>query len=262
MKFLTLTAVALSLVAARTPATRIEPAARPRALSFHHDGVLGTSADFRFVSTSPSAANRAHAIALAEIERLRLVLSSWDDKSELARLFAQGSLDHPSTELLAVLNAYTDWNTRTGHAYSARVGALKPLWQQAAAQGVAPDAEQLATIAREIAKPAWRVEAGRVVALTTQRPDLNSLGKGFIIDHALQVVRDSVPEIKGVLVNIGGDIHVWGTPADGGTWHVNVANPQSFADNAAPLARLALRGGAVSSSGDYQRGFNVGARHY
>ncbi|MEI6739434.1 MAG: DUF2271 domain-containing protein [Gemmatimonadaceae bacterium] len=257
---------AVSAVSAASPrALRLRPAptARARAAaSFHFDGVLGTSADFTFVTASPVAAARARDVALAEIERLRRVLSSWDDRSELAQLFATGALEHPSTELRTVLAQYTAWHARTEQAYSARVGELTALWRDAAAAGHEPSAQDLDRITQAIAAPAWRDEGTRVVALTTQRVDLNSLGKGFIIDRAMQAVRAQVPEVQGALVNIGGDIQVWGTAPHGSAWTIGVANPTSPADNAAPLAELALSQGAVSSSGGYARGFTIGTRHY
>lgn len=244
--------------AAGTPAPRAL-----RAFAYHHDGVLGTSVDLTFVTASPADAARAEQVALAEIERLRRILSSWDSTSEVSRLFADGALDHPSPELVAVLDGYAAWNARSERAYSARVGELTPLWQRAAASGTTPDPAAVARAVAAIAAPAWRIDsAGRVFAMTNHRVDLNSLGKGFIIDRTLAAVRDSVPSLRGALVNIGGDIHVWGSAPAGGAWRVAVANPRDHADNAAPLTELELRGGAVSSSGDYERGFTIGGRHY
>lgn len=261
MKIVSALVVTLCFAGAAPSVARPVPPATS-ASTFHYDGILGTSADFTFVSPSARASAHAERVALAEIERLRRVLSSWDDHSELALLFTTGALDHPSSELLDVLNQYTAWYARTGHAYSARVGELVSLWRSAAAQGAEPTAGETARLVREIALPAWRVEGTHVVALTAQRVDFNSLGKGFIIDRALKAVRDSVPELRGALINIGGDIHVWGTPPVGDAWRVAVANPSSHADNAMPLSRLSIADGAVSSSGDYARGFSIGAQHY
>lgn len=275
MKILAVTAAAVSLVAATTPVARAPLALRPGSAasapraatrsvrSFHRDGVLGTSADFKFVSASPAAADRAEAAALAEIERLRRTLSSWDSTSEISRLFATGSLAHPSAELVSVLRQYEQWNARSGHAYSARIGELSAVWQQAAKAGALPNDAALATVSASIAGPAWRIEPnGSITALTTHRADLNSLGKGFIIDRALAAVRANVPQVEGALVNIGGDVHVWGIAPTSSTWRVAVANPLNHADNAAPLTTLALTAGSVSSSGDYERGYDIGGRHY
>jgi thiamine biosynthesis lipoprotein ApbE len=230
--------------------------------SWHHDGILGTSADFTFVAASSASAARAERVALAEIERLRRVLSSWDDSSELARLFAVGALEHPSADLLTVLDRYTVWNARSAGAYSARVGELTTLWRAAAATGTEPAVGEIARVVRDVAAPAWRVDGSRLVALTAHRVDLNSLGKGYIIDRALRAVRDSVRDLRGALINIGGDIHVWGAAPTGGPWSVAVADPARHADNARPLTRLEVTDGAVSSSGDYERGITIGARRY
>ncbi|MEP6778853.1 MAG: DUF2271 domain-containing protein [Gemmatimonadaceae bacterium] len=264
MKLATGIVVAFSLAASQIAAANYGRPVPRRVASFHHDNILGTSADFKFVTTSPNSAANAERVALAEIERLRRVLSSWDSNSEIARLFTVGQLEHPSPELVAVLNQYTQWNERSGRAYSARVGELSALWKQATANGSAPTAPVLANVVAEIAAPAWRIDAAsnRIVALTTHRVDLNSLGKGFIIDRALQTVRDSVKEVDGLLINIGGDVQVWGAPPTGTAWHIGVANPVNHADNAKPLVQLALHGGAVSSSGDYERGFTIGAKHF
>lgn len=245
-------------------ATDSRSGSAPQAFSFHHDGVLGTSVDLTFVTSSPGAAADAERIALAEIERLRRVLSSWDSTSEVSRLFTLGALDHPSAELISVLNQYSAWRERSGQAYSARVGELTQLWQQAAAHGDTPDTVALARAVATIAGPAWEIDraSGRITALTTHRVDLNSLGKGFIIDRVIAALRDSMPALRGALVNIGGDVHVWGAAPAGTAWHVAVANPHDHADNAVPLTRLALRNGAVSSSGDYERGLTIGGRHY
>ncbi|MEP6762859.1 MAG: DUF2271 domain-containing protein [Gemmatimonadaceae bacterium] len=264
MKHVTGIVVAFSLAASQIAAANHNRPVPLQVVSYHHDDILGTSADFKFVTASPNSAASAERVALAEIERLRRVLSSWDSNSEIAQLFAQGHLEHPSPELVAVLNQYIQWNERSGRAYSARVGEVSALWKQGAAKGMVPAANELASVVAEIATPAWRIDAAsnRITALTTQRVDLNSLGKGFIIDHALQAVRDSVKDVKGALINIGGDVQVWGSPPAGETWHVGVANPLNHADNAKPLVQLALRGGSVSSSGDYERGYTIGMKHY
>ena len=75
-------------------------------------------------------------------------------------------------------------------------------------------------------------------------------------------MREQLPDVKGALINIGGDIHVWGAAPNGGAWTVAVADPARHADNAPPLTQLVLNGGAVSSSGDYERGFTIGGTHY
>lgn len=241
----------------------LSPAPVVQAYHFAHDGILGTSLDLTFSATTPEAAALAEQAALAEIERLRLVLSSYDDASELSRLMATGYSARPSSDLTAVLARYSEWNQRSSGAYSARVAPLSALWRAAEAAGHLPTADALAAATARIATPAWTMDARGVRLLTTDRIDLNSLGKGYIIDRALAAAQAAVPDLRGGVINLGGDIRTWGiAPADRAAWRIGVADPRAPADNAAPLTVLQLNDRAISSSGRYARGFTIQGAHY
>jgi len=249
------------------PFTAVVPRPIPRpaaqAYLFQHDGVLGTSLDLTFVTSSPRDAQEAERVALAEIERLRRVISTWDSTSEVSRLVASGSTTTASADLLAVLKAYGTWHERSGHAYSARVGSLVKTWRDAQRDGHLPDAGELAAIVRDVQSPAWTIDGARVTMLTHAPVDLNSLGKGYIIDRVVQLVRAKLPSVQGGLVNIGGDIRSWGNPARGDSaWRVAITDPRRHADNAAPLTLLHVADRAVSSSGNYERGFDIAGKHW
>jgi thiamine biosynthesis lipoprotein ApbE len=245
--------------------TLVGPTPHSAVTAFHfaHDGILGTSLELTFTATTADEAAHAERAALAEIERLRTVLSSYDAQSELSRLVATGRAAHPSADLSAVLSRYTFWNQRSGGAYSARVAPLTALWRAAEADRRLPAEAELAAATARLAKPAWTIDASGIHLLTTDRLDLNSLGKGYIIDRALDAARAAVPSLGGGMINLGGDVRAWGVAsADRATWRVGVADPRAPADNAAPLVILALTDRAVSSSGRYARGFNIRGTHY
>lgn len=248
------------------PASVPRPALRPvlHAFVFQHDGILGTSLDLTFVTASPTEAEVAEHVALAEIERLRRIISTWDRSSEVSRLVASGHAPHASADLIAVLNQYGAWQQRTGNAYSARVAMLAGLWREAQQQNRLPDSAALAAVVRSIQSPAWRIDGTAVTMLAPTPIDLNSLGKGYIIDRVVQLVRERVPGVRGGLVNIGGDVRAWGEAAHAGgsTWRVAIADPRDHADNAAPLSELHVADRAVSSSGNYERGFDINGQHW
>ncbi|MEP6589917.1 MAG: DUF2271 domain-containing protein [Gemmatimonadota bacterium] len=240
------------------------PAHPPLSYSFRHDGVLGTSLDLTFVAESRADAERAELAVLTEIERVRRLISTWDPASEASRLQRDGRLTSASPELLRVLALYQVWGVRTGGAYSARMGPLVALWKDAASRGSEPDPFALASVVSQLRQPGWRVdqESGTVQWLHVGALDLNSLGKGFILDLAVEAVEREVDGVHGGLVNIGGDIRTWGPATPQETWRVAVADPRRPADNAPPLTVLRVGDAAISSSGDYARGFQVGGvRH-
>jgi thiamine biosynthesis lipoprotein len=245
-------------------ATVVSPA-RPGYYFFGREGILGTSLDITFAAASHADATRAETAVLDEVERLRRILSSYDDSSEISRLASTGRLDDPSPDLIAVLDAYARWNARTGGAYSARVGALSALWKAADLSGHVPGAEVIAMTAVSSASRGWTFDsAHRVVTSTTsERLDLSSLGKGYVIDRAMTAAPRAVPALRGGMVNIGGDIRVWGQAPEGdGRWRIGVADPRDPAENARQLTRLRLTNRAVSSSGSYARGYDIAGHHY
>jgi len=65
--------------------------------------------------------------------------------------------------------------------------------------------------------------------------------------------------MTGAVVAVGGDIRVFGTRPDGTGWRIGVRDPSG---DPAPLARLMMTSGAVSTSGDYERFFVVDGVRY
>lgn len=82
--------------------------------------------------------------------------------------------------------------------------------------------------------------------------NVDALGKAYIVDHAANVVRKAWPSIDALLLNIGGDIVVWGRSCE-----IGIADPDAWYDNAAPIATIRLQNAAVATSGTYARGAHL-----
>jgi len=103
--------------------------------SFRRDDVLGTSLDLTVRGVTKAQAEACEQAVLAEVKRLKKVLSTWDSDSEISRLqVAKGSFTC-SPDLFAVLRACDLWRTRTGGAFSAHLGEVLDLWKQGAKAG-------------------------------------------------------------------------------------------------------------------------------
>ncbi len=93
-----------------------------------------------------------------------------------------------------------------------------------------------------------RVERGAMV-------DLGGIGKGFSASRALLAMRDAWPELRGALVDLGGDVAVQGRPPEGGPWRIAVADPRS---PEVAVGILGVDDGAVATSGRTARRFGPG----
>jgi thiamine biosynthesis lipoprotein len=90
-----------------------------------------------------------------------------------------------------------------------------------------------------------RLEPGSAV-------DLGGIGKGYAADRALAAMRAASPRLVGGLVDLGGDIAVFGESPEGGPWLIAVADPRRLGNT---LALLALEDGGVATSGRDTRRF-------
>ncbi|NQT13927.1 MAG: DUF2271 domain-containing protein [Planctomycetes bacterium] len=235
--------------------------AQSEAHTFHYEDVLGTSLELHVNSPSVESDHRAEAAVLQEIDRLSGILSSYSDASELAAL-----VDGPQTarkasrELIEVLEACDRWRAVSGGAFNPAAEYLSRLWGDSAKQNRLPSPSELEEAVRLVGSDAWKIDADRKTV--TRRSDvpitLNAIAKGYIIDQACRAALRENPDVTGLLLDIGGDLRVWGDAAR----LIGVADPSSPADNDPPLAWIKLKDAAVATSGNYARGFDIDGVHY
>ena len=87
--------------------------------------------------------------------------------------------------------------------------------------------------------------------------DLGGIGKGYAADEvSAELVDAAVPGVRGVLVNLGGDLRARGeAPAPHG-WVVDVDDPLATGRT----GLLALAGGAIATSTKLRRAWDAGGR--
>lgn len=249
-----------ALLAAATLTIAIALPLRAQPFRFHYESVLGTSMDVTVVARSESAARAAAGVALDRIDRDAKILSGYDPQSEFSRWFA--TTNRPvrvSAELYEILDLFDSWRTRSGGALDASAEAVSRVWKQAASLKRLPTDGEVAAAVDLVKQPHWRLDpAARTATHLDATPViLNSFTKSYIIDRAVRAALAS-GSVRAVVLNIGGDI------VSRGAWTetVGVIDPMDNADNAAPMARLAVRNRAVATSGSYRRGFDIAGRHY
>ena len=110
---------------------------------FHYDHVVGTSLDVWLIAADAASVRAAESAVLEEIDRLCKVFSTFDPDSELSRLDRSSGPFPASADLRAVLREYERWQTLSGGACNAQVGAMTRVWDDAARTGGVPTADVL-----------------------------------------------------------------------------------------------------------------------
>lgn len=217
---------------------------------FHADHVLGTSLDVTAVAADEATAVAAAQAVRAEIARLDLILSGWREDSELASV-NRGSETRVSPDLFAVLQSAARWRDVTNGAFDERIGEAERLWRETARQGAAnvDDTSLRRAVAAATEGGELCGDNGVVRRAHGVRVALDGFAKGVIIDAALEAGRLAAPAVKGLMVDIGGDLRCWGRAPGSGGWSIGVGHPLSVADNATPLAVMTLQDKAIATSG-------------
>lgn len=236
---------------------------RPYRLHSVYERLLGTEVELQIVAGTSAQARHAEQAALAELERLTGIFNRFDPTSELRRWLAQPYVPTQlSPELVRVLQEADQWRRRTGGAFHPGADAFGPLWKQAETQGHPPDPAALTELAAQLQAAPWTLDGHCATLHATYPLGLNALAKGYIVDRAAEVAF-ALPGVQRVLVNAGGDLRTLELPglrSSGLT--VDVADPTTTRDDAPTVAHVQISNGALATSGNAHRGYQVGGRWF
>jgi thiamine biosynthesis lipoprotein len=233
----------------------------PVVLQIEPMGIMGTASKLVLVTDSRRAADAGEHLATAESElrRLESVLSTWIDASPISRLnrAPAGQLVPVASELAAVLDLAQRLHVATQGAFDITARPLVEIWREAETTGSVPSAAAVEAARTDSSWHQIHLENNAVLKdLDSVRVDVDGIAKGWAIDRALERLARS--GASGGMVEIGGDLRLFGQGPDGDAWIVAIRSP--FA--AELWAEIELRDGAVCSSGDYARFLIIGGEKF
>jgi FAD:protein FMN transferase len=222
---------------------------------------MGTMCSVAVTVVDPDVgrARRALSAARAEVAACERALSRFMRESELSRLNASaGEWVAAGPRLRGALEAALRARRETGGLFDPTI--LPAL----AAAGYDRSYDQLSERPAQV--PAgWRAGArieldpagGRARIEHGAAADLGGIGKGYSAVRALEAMRAALPSVTGGLVDLGGDVAVWGATPEGGPWRLAVADPRR---RGARLGTVDVEAGGVATSGRDARRFGPGRR--
>ncbi|MBB5375215.1 thiamine biosynthesis lipoprotein [Deinococcus metalli] len=224
-----------------------------------YEHLLGTEVEVQVVADTRALGEAAEGAALDEIRRLTAVFNRFDPDSELRRWLAQpGERVLLSPDLREVLALADHWRVRSGGAFHPGADALGAVWEEAARADQRPDHALLERLVHDLHADPWTLHPdGHATLHATSPLGLNALAKGYIVDRAAEAAARS-PGVRQVLVNAGGDLRTVGPRGVA----VSVADPRTRRDDAPPVARVRVQGGALASSGTAHRGVEIAGQWY
>ncbi len=203
------------------------------------------------------ASRRARAAGRAEVDACERALSRFDARSDLSRANAgAGDWVAVGPRLLGALRAALDAREATGGRFDPTIlPALVAAGYDRSFEALTPRAPRVAADWRPGAAVDLDDAAGLVRVERGAAIDLGGIAKGWTAARALEAMRDAWAHLLGGLVDLGGDLAVWGRPPGGGRWLIAVADPRTPGGT---LATLEVVGGGVATSGRDRRRFGPG----
>lgn len=227
--------------------------------------VMGTLLVITAWGRAPADTARLLPLVHAARDSVRLVdslMSIYRPSSELSRVNAAagGAPVRVSPQLLHVLlRARLYWRL-SGGAFDPTIGPLVRAWGFHGERGRIPPARELDSLRALVDFGAVEIDsmAGTVrLPRPGMRLDLGGIAKGYALDLARAALR--APEVRGGMVDLGGNVLVFGRPPHGERWRLGIRHPRG---DGALIGTVELDSGAIATSGDYEHFYIIDGVRY
>lgn len=253
-------AVGGSTAGGNTAASSTAAPPAPRTLSYEHV-CMGTRCTIQAYHHDEALFQRAVHAAMAEIERLDRMMSTWVPSSDVSRInqaAGNGEWIAVSSETFQVLEKSL-WIARESEgAFDITVGAFKGLWKfDEDNDGSLPARAEVLARRKLVDYRDLLLDAARSSARLRrpgQRLTLGGIAKGLVVDRAVAVLRAA--GLKDFLMQAGGDLYAAGRHGER-EWKVGIQDPRAAQEQerstGSSFALLSLADLAFNTSGDYER---------
>lgn len=225
----------------------------------HHTfKAMGSPCELVLEGSSLSLLEQASERAVAEIARIEQKYSRYRPESLLSRINAQAGLAPvPLDDETASLLRFADQIYRASEGlFDITSGVLRMAW----APGLAalPSEQDLAPLLGLIGWERVRWSDTEVfLPEIGMQLDFGGFGKEYAVDRATDLLAHM--GVAHGYVNLAGDMRCLGPRTNGEAWRIGIQHPR---DSNAMLAVLELSGGALATSGDYERAIWVDGEPY
>lgn len=143
---------------------------------------------------------------------------------------------------------------KSSGAFDVTLAKVSDLWNESAESKTLPDSQKLGSAVAASGFEKLSVSNGNATLQTGAGVDLGSVGKGAACDYARELLEKT--EVSRAVVSVGGSILLYGE----GDFTVGIASPEKGSSDY--IATLTLPSGCVSTSGTYERYFDLDGKRY
>ena len=220
---------------------------------------MACDCEVRVAGLSRRKAEPLAKLAIAEVKRIESKFSRYRAASVVSRINAaagSGQAMAADAETGHLLDFAATLHTMSDGLFDATSGTLRKAWDFRS--GRLPQAAQIEALLPLVGWQHVRWKGGRIeLPIAGMELDFGGFGKEYAADRAATVLQQH--GVQHGMVNLGGDIRLVGPRPGDVAWSVGIQHPR---DEHRMLATLALGSGALATSGDYERYFELDGVRY
>lgn len=194
----------------------------------------------------------------AILRRLDTVLSCHNPASQLSSLNTEvGTMIGVNDDLITTLGTAEKLSSLTDGAFDYTLGSLTELWNITGG-GPVPTIEDITDALSHTGTDKFTVKDSTIVKSDKMaKIDLGGIGKGMATQILLEYL--DTTNVEYAIVSVGGNIGVYGTKPEYGTYKIGVRDPDKQTD---VIGYMFISSGFVAVSGDYERYFEADGVRY
>ncbi|PCE64336.1 FAD:protein FMN transferase [Sediminicola luteus] len=200
--------------------------------------------------------------AIAEIERVEALLSSWDRNSQTSEINRQAG-KHPvqvDAELFDLIERAKQISKISDGAFDISYASMDKIWKFDGSMTHAPTDEAIRESVRLIDYQDIELNKDSLTVFLKKegmKIGFGAIGKGYAADRAKALLVSK--QVKGGIINASGDLTTWGTQASGKKWFVGITNPLK---KDKVFTWMPVLESSVATSGNYEKFVTFKGKRY
>ena len=200
--------------------------------------------------------------AFREMQRIESVFSKFDENSAVSKINRLAGLEKVavSEEVFKLTERAVYYSRISDGAFDITVAPLMDIWGFVRRHKAIPDKEAIDNALRSVGYKDIELDSKESSIRFLNKGtkiDFGGIAKGYAVDRAKDVLVSH--GIKDGLINLGGNMFALGNAHGKKSWKIGVQDPRN---KGKLLKSFELNDRAISTSGNYERFFEIGGKRY